>query len=151
MPGPPHTTLRVLSTLISAGLVRAPDPPVALVCCWHLSLHYTQTTSWLKWLFLRLKETEAIMTEERIDIDKNMWDQSKFLGDHNLVFSSFWILFILCFSQEDSNILPGCQIQWMAWLAIRLFWMLRNSCRNTERGKSPRAPRRRRCEKKFNF
>ena len=45
MPGPPHTTLRVLSTLISAGLVRAPDPPLALVCCWHLSLHYTQTTS----------------------------------------------------------------------------------------------------------
>ena len=25
------------------------------------------------------------MTDERIDIDKNMWDQSKFLGDHNSV------------------------------------------------------------------
>ena len=46
------------------------------------------------------------MTEERIDIDKNMWDQSKFLGDHNLV----------VFNPFHSLLLAG-RFQYFAWMS----------------------------------
>ena len=54
------------------------------------------------------------MTDERIDIDKNMWDQSKFLGDHNLVVKGFFSSFtyhrqipIFCLDVKSN--------EWLGW------------------------------------